>query len=296
MKSKTIILSSNLNGRGILTLYVEDGLLKAKLRLYDIEKLNQYFKLAVYHKQQVYSANLIFKSGVYTTSFVGDFDMDDDFYTALVDTLNNNNIVLSGGSYAGYFFEDNDVFNGLVSSADTSKPKAEDTLTDSCADCSHCKYKEYFYSQTSQNDDEINQNDVKMDEVKPKEENVELQNTESISEPTTPKTLPTIMESLLPQFEYIFKNFSENAELNKLLPNSKFVSMDENGENYSLGAIYENDKIKYICYAVKANYNTPAPEELGKFYQWLPLDTDDPLSDGYYIVYQDAADLKIVEV
>ena len=54
--------------------------------------------------------------------------------------------------------------------------------------------------------------------------------------------------------------------------------------------------MKYICYAVFETYNTPAPEEIGEHYQWLPIDKEDPLSDGYYIVFQDTADLKIVEL
>ena len=56
------------------------------------------------------------------------------------------------------------------------------------------------------------------------------------------------------------------------------------------------DEIKYICYAVMRSTNCQPPKELGEHYQWLPLDKDDPLSDGYFIVFQDATDLKIVEL
>ena len=59
---------------------------------------------------------------------------------------------------------------------------------------------------------------------------------------------------------------------------------------------YKDEEMKYICYAVMCNYNTPAPTELGDYYQWLPLDKEDPLSEGYYIVFQDASDLKILEL
>ena len=60
--------------------------------------------------------------------------------------------------------------------------------------------------------------------------------------------------------------------------------------------IYEEDEMRYICYAVMCTYNQPAPKELGDHYQWLPLDKEDPLSEGYYIVFQDAQDLKIVDL
>ena len=115
MKSKTIILSNNnQNGRGILTLYIEDDLLKAKLRLYNVSTLNPHCKLGVYHNQEVSSANLILKNGQYTTSLVGNFNLDADFYTAIVDTSANNNVILSGGTYAGYYFDDNSVFNNIA--------------------------------------------------------------------------------------------------------------------------------------------------------------------------------------
>ncbi|MBQ9795510.1 MAG: hypothetical protein IJW36_00925, partial [Clostridia bacterium] len=78
--------------------------------------------------------------------------------------------------------------------------------------------------------------------------------------------------------------------------NGKFVKIEENNEQFSIGAIYEQDEMKYICYAVLKDYNTPAPQELGEHYQWLPLDKEDPLSEGYYIVFQDAHDLKIVDL
>ena len=100
----------------------------------------------------------------------------------------------------------------------------------------------------------------------------------------------------MPQFDYIFENYPADEELDKLIEHGKFVKINENAEQYSLGAIYLDGNIKYICYAVKCNYNSPAPEELGKYYQWVPIDNEDPLSEGYYIVYQDAEDLKIIEV
>ena len=88
MKSKTIILSNeNEKGRGILTLFEEDGLLQCRIRLYNIGKLNRFCKIGIYHENQVYSANLLEKNGVYTSSMVGDFDIDQDFYSAIIDRV-----------------------------------------------------------------------------------------------------------------------------------------------------------------------------------------------------------------
>ena len=74
------------------------------------------------------------------------------------------------------------------------------------------------------------------------------------------------------------------------------MEINNENNNYSIGAIYENENIKYLCYAVKCLYNTNPPPELGEHYQWLPINKQDPLTDGYYLVFQDASDLKIIEL
>lgn len=290
MKSKTIILSSEkATGRGILTLFEENDLLKCKLRLYNTEKLNKYAKIGVYHNNEVSTANLLERDGVYLSSLVGNFDINGDFYAAIIKTDNNNEVLLSGGTYAGFYFNDNSVFDEKDKNLDEeniSTSEQNDLSKDEfCDKCINCKYKEYFYSE--HNVENLNSENV----AKLNQENEQ----QSEPENETPKeNVPTILEQIVPQFKYIFENFPKNDELCAKISNSKFVSMGE-GE-YSLGAIYENDNIKYICYAVKCAYNSPVPDELGEHYQWLPLDADDPLSDGYYIVFQDASDLKIIEV
>lgn len=279
MKSKTIILSApdgKTNARGIVTLYEDDGLLKCRMRTYSIDRLSKDIKLAIYHQKEVTSANLILKNGVYESSFVGTYDMDLDFYCALIDTDNNNTPILAGGTYSGYYFNDTSVFNASeeedISTEDITICDAE------CDKCAHCKYKEYFYANNTPND---NEKDNKEDEVistPPKEE------------------IPNMLSSITPQFQYIFEHYDADEELNTLLPNSRFVKINENNEQYSIGAIYEEDNLKVICYAVKSSYNTPAPDSIGKHYQWLPVDREDPLSDGYYVVFQDASDLKILKL
>lgn len=299
MKSKTIILSSqeeNMKGRGILTLFQDDDLLECRLRLYNTPKLSKYCKIGVYHNNQVSSANLLEKNGVYTSSLVGDFNIDADFYTAIVDTEHNNKVIISGGTYAGYFFNDENVFQQdesikIFDEIDNQQPEAlstnnieDDTAKtcDECDKCVGCKYKEFFYSQEKISKEEI--------AVK---SNINKEN-EINQEPTQEQT--SIIQSLIPQFQYVFENYDKDETLTNLIPNSKFVTINENQEHYSIGAIYEMDEMKYICYAVLCNYNTPAPKELGEHYQWLPLDKEDPLSEGYYIVFQDAKDLKIVDL
>ncbi len=354
MKSKTIIISSaNNTGRGILTLYEEDDLLKCKLRLYGVEKLNKFAKIGLYNNNEVFTANLLNKGGVYETSFVGNFDLNSDFYSAIIKTDNNNEVLLSGGTYAGFYFNDfiDEEINDKLKNSNLSINEQEEanyentdnkktpTKDEDCEKCATCKYKEFFYNSNLElfnanannnenennfqcenlNDFELKNNEnlntisnriIKNEENLNKISNNLDKNEENLSKTTKilenetniptnenenkKSGIPSILEQIIPQFNYIFKNYPENVELNNLINNSKFVCINDN--EYSLGAIYENEQIKYICYALKSKYNTPPPDELGKHNQWLPLDKDDPLSDGYYLVFQDALDLKIIDV
>ena len=342
MKSKTIILSiDNDKGRGILTLFQEDDLLQCRIRLYNMPKLTRFCKLGIYHDKQVYSANLLEKNGVYTSSMVGNFDIDQDFYAAIINTEDENKVILSGGTYAGFFFNEQPDFENHLNSNNFQPAKVDENLTlntepnhhvfddiskaepntnlysynkieqqnEVCCDfesekCKNCKYKEFFYSQNSGNPSANAQDDsVRFSHTADSTQNKNICHSEccdSEIEETPNKTKKlnqqTILESLIPQFQYVFENYPTDETLNSLIPNSKFVKIEENQANYSIGAIYNEEKMKYICYAVLCNYNSPAPEELGKHYQWLPLDKEDPLSEGYYIVFQDATDLKIVEL
>lgn len=292
MKSKTIILQSNTenkSGRAILTLTEEKDFLSTKLRLYNFNPLSSSTKLGIYHNKQVYAGNMLFKDGAYTSSLVGDFDMNSDFYCAVVDTENNNQPLLSGGTYAGYYFDDTSVItNNLTNNFSPNeilpdpktepKPVAEcnnkpaTCLDDEYSPCKTCKYKAYFYTQNAS---------------QPEPDTTPQQSS-------TPA--PTILENIIPQFDYVFKNYPECEQLNHLIPNSKFATISEGSSSYCLGMIYKDEKPQYICYAMPTAYNAPVPAELGEYHQWLPIDPDDPLSDGYHIVYQDANDLKIIEV
>lgn len=286
MKSKTIIISApeenKSNGRGILTLFLEDDLLKCRIRLYNVNKLNKFCKLGIYHENEVYSANLLEKNGVYESSMVGNFDMDKDFYTALIDTSNSNYVILSGGTYQGHYFNDYSVFNkeeiiDVETEAAIDAEIKKSDCNDDCDRCANCKYKEYFYSQIKE-EQTVKEQDVKTTNNEIKKENA-----------------INVINSLIPQFDYIFNNYKPDEELNSLVLNSRFVKIDENQEEYSIGTIYDNDNLKYICYAIKRDYNSKVPDELGEHYQWLPIDKEDPLSEGYFIVFQDAKDLKILE-
>lgn len=273
------------NSRAILTLYIEDELLKCRVRTYDMHRLTQYTKIAVYHNNEVTTANMIEKNGVYLSSLVGTYNIDNDFYCAIVDTEHENIPLVAGGSYAGYYYNDTSVFE---EKKDTSTLEIVDEcpVEDNFDRCKNCKYKEFFYSQDTL---KISQESIEEDPIAPVPDS-------TLPEAITNDNKQDILSSLVPQFDYIFEHYPENIELSSLLPGSKFVSIQDGEDSYSVGAIYVEDKLKVLCYAKPTKYNSPVPVELGDHYQWLPLDKEDPLSDGYYIVYQDATTLKILDL
>lgn len=307
MKSKTIIISApeENNTRGILTLFQEDDLLKCRLRVYNLEKLSRFCKLGIYHQNEVMSANLIERSGVYESSFVGSFDIDQDFYTALIDTEKNNQVLLAGGTYQGFYFNDNSVFlesESFSSQPDNliKKPQENDLnqCEENCDKCENCVYKQAFY--LKENDDNLKvenvEHDNKIEEISQDNAVEFLDENVGKSIGLSKQEIENFVTSIIPPLEDLFRIYPQDKNLNIIIENSKFVQINENGEQFSIGAIYKENEIKYICYAIKSEYNIKPPEELGKNYQWLPIDADDPLSAGYYVVFQDVSDLKIVEL
>ena len=119
-------------------------------------------------------------------------------------------------------------------------------------------------------------------------------NTVSTQNSESEKFLKQITE----QLDDMFKNYPEDNTIMQIIPNSKVIkvtdSIDES--SYIVGVIYESGEINYLLYGVPAKYNDTPPKELGENYQWLPLNVDDPMSDGYYLIYQDATSGKIVPI
>ena len=64
--------------------------------------------------------------------------------------------------------------------------------------------------------------------------------------------------------------------------------MEETGEYYVVGLMYENGEIKYVCYGIPSIYGDEPPKELKGFAQWLPIDNTKSDGFGYWITYQDA--------
>lgn len=94
-------------------------------------------------------------------------------------------------------------------------------------------------------------------------------------------------ERMKSKLDKLFETNPREGTLEQLLPSSRFVriGMENSDKYYCVGLLGRPD---YICYAVPSHYTPTPPEELDGYCQWLPLRSDEPQGDGYWLIYQDA--------
>lgn len=144
--------------------------------------------------------------------------------------------------------------------------------------CANCKYREAFFNNSQTTIVEGLKNDsVKIDTIESEE---------------------SFYDEIKEQLEVLFERYPEETFLTEIIPNSKWVKVDyqSDGEYYVIGLIYENEKIKFICYGVPGEFSVKPNNELVSEAQWLPLDPEKPEDLGYWLTYQDAETGDNVEV
>ena len=105
------------------------------------------------------------------------------------------------------------------------------------------------------------------------------------------------LSSIENQVEELLNSYEEEKALENLIPNSKFVKVNSSGDNfYIFGVIYENNEIKYIVYGLPGEFSVKPDDEYTNYYQWLPLNPENPEGYGYYLMYQDASTGNQIEV
>ena len=105
-------------------------------------------------------------------------------------------------------------------------------------------------------------------------------------------------EEISEQLNSLFEKYQAEKTLENIISNSKWVRIDyeDSGMYYVVGLIYENEKVKYICYGVPGIWAENCPEELNGLAEWLPLDENDPHGKGYWISYQDATSGENIKI
>lgn len=361
MFCKTIILSNSQNlsnnaPKGILTLSKENLTTLGKIRLYNLEHLPQGVKVGLYINEKVFIYPLSKKPNHYEFELDNSVDITQGIYCALIDTFNNKQVILEGGSFSGFCFTDSP-FDAVIEAKDTDLEQTISNALDEVEDCpncncANCEYKKYFYQNYSNQDNSpaLNTNQDTLPNldanVKPVLENIEildnqqtldssnnqievsqqnvintlvdevnngieqLSNTlfdKSNDNLTQPNQTPPpnnekhesnkldFLNEIVEQLDIMFEQNPPDDMLNSIIPNSRFVKVVTESP-YVLGVIYEDQMLKYIAYGVPGKYNDLPPIDLGQHYQWLPLNPRDVMSDGYFMIYQDALTGSLVEI
>jgi len=110
-------------------------------------------------------------------------------------------------------------------------------------------------------------------------------NNDKIKEDNT-----TFYSLISDQVEELFQKYPQEEKLQELIPHSKWVKVDYegNGKEYTVGLIYDGDVLKYLAYGVPSSKTAEVQEEIRDYSQWVPLDPTSIDGRGFWIMYQDA--------
>ena len=187
-----------------------------------------------------------------------------------------------------------------------SQNEIDDAITDSllmeCLNqkdkCENCIYKKAFYDNKkdygSLNESEfIGKTNIETTSNKKEESQTEvvMQDSED-NEVINDKTI--FFNQIKKSLDSLFEAYPVDNILQNAIEDSSFVKVDyENtGDYYSVGYIKENEIPKYICYAIPCKPNSPPPEDMQEFSQYLPVNDE----IAYYLMYQNASNGETIKI
>ena len=99
------------------------------------------------------------------------------------------------------------------------------------------------------------------------------------------------------QIDDLFEKYPAEEDLERIVPNSKWVRVDYEGsdKSYVIGLIYEMEVLKYVAYGVPAT-SSDISQGIDEYSQWLPIDPANPDGKGYFVIYQDAVTGKSIRL
>ena len=289
VSKKSIVLSGveDSSQRAVLTIECDGQNASGRVRLYNFgNEPEGILTLGIYSQGNVVKAGLTNSSGMLYTFGCQMQSIPQDFSCAIINFLQGKpSPILYGVSDGKASKEDvfANIFGDLASAKSMSQ--VEDVLDEygvdyevdikqeieneieecvkvqNCKECENCVYKKYYFASVDQEQEESY-----------KEKSNKFYN------------------EIKGQIDKLFANNPSEEYLQRLLPNSKWVkvNVEDKGDYYVLGLIYEKGQLKYICYGVPGVYQKNAPRQLSGFPVWLPLDESHPEGFGYWLTYQDA--------
>lgn len=287
MSKKSMVLTGKENQKAVLTIEEQGNDLVGRLRLYNFSnEPSGIISLGLYNDGKVIKAGLTRQSSMLWTFQALNEKLPNKFSCAVVNILGGESEALLYGNSEGSGNKD-DVYGAVISSLENVKSMTEvekvldlhgidyDEQTQKEIDeaideefegktCAKCKYREYFYSHCKASG--------LQEESQEKQDKL------------------TFYQEIKAQIDKLFEKNPQEEYLENLLPNSKFVKveLEGGGDYYVFGLIYDEDKLKYICYGVPGVYQKNPPKELSGYPVWFPLDKTKTDGFGYWLTYQDA--------
>ncbi len=291
MTKKSLVLSGNSNQKAVLALEEEGGSLSGRLRLYNFPNEPQgIISLGIYVDGKVTKAGLTRTSSMLYTFKSLTLSMPKDFSCAVINFAGGESEPILYGNSDGVGDQE-EVYGAVIEALQgaTKMSEVEKTLDENGIEyddelkeeidkaiedefeknsCAKCKYREYFFKHNPPQT---------------------LSNTR-IQEEASPEEKPTFYEEIKGQIDNLFSSSPTEQYLQQLIPNSKWVKVefDKGGDYYVLGLLYEDDKLKYICYGVPGIFQKTPPKQLSGYPVWFPLDKGNEEGFGYWLTYQDA--------
>lgn len=294
LTKKNIVLNSvnQTEEKALLSMECDGELLNGKIRLYNFsDEPNGIITLGFYTNGKVIKAGLTKKDTMLYTFQTDLNEIPENFSCAVINFVESQPSPLLYGNSQGFASKE-EIYEKVIDKLqDTNSMKeVEDTLDafdidydeetkeeinneidkvmgQSCQDmnCDECVFKKFYYNQI---------NDMSFDDDEEQEEEEKKEN---------------FFDEMKPHIDKLFKDNPNDEYLEKILPNSKFVRVQLDDDNYYvLGLIYDDDQIAYICYGVPGFYQNTPPRELSGYPIWVPIDKDKEKDFGYWLSYQDA--------
>ncbi len=299
LNKKSIVLNGveDNSERAVLTLESDGDMINGRLRLYNFGiEPKGIITLGINDGKSITKAGLTHSSGMLFTFKSELKQIPEKFTCAVINFVGGEPKPLLYGSSEGYIDKEK-VFDSAIKSLsasknirdveevldrydidydETEKEEIENSIEQAMKDyeicdkkCDNCEYKKFYFSHIRKMED------TTIDE-----------NIDKVEERVTNK----FYQEMKKQIDSLFEDNPSEDYLEQLIPDSKWVkvNIDSSGDYYVLGLIYENEKLKYICYGVPGVYQKFPPRELSGYPIWFPLDEGKPEGFGYWLSYQDA--------
>lgn len=285
MKKNIILTSANLEKtpeqKGIITFENNNNETLVTLKTFNLNKMSGKLMLGVQQNKNFYKIEVNSLKNSNEFKINSPINLNDKLSCVLIEILNETaSPILWGSNETSKVWQSSFMFN-----LDENNKQENETTSLNIENSEG-------YETEEEIENLIDATLEKMDDGET--ENNEIEENESLEEEPDDNFFSTIKN----QVDELLNNYEQELALETIIPNSKFVKVDyeQNGDYYIFGVIYDDDKIKYVVYGLPGEYGIKPEDDYAEYYQWLPLNSENPEGFGYYLMYQDAQNGEAIKI